>query len=387
VAQLQVLPYEAPIKFAGGVRMARLQNSGRAKDFMTHLHAFRGIAIILIVGAHAPTMVFWGLGVQGEPNPDLTLIALNETLMHNSTIFFAFISGLLFATVLFTRGWKNFFKSKFLNVMLPYCLFSLLFTMFHWDIVEGFSIFSGSWAGYLEEVGDNILSGQASFQLWYIPVLTILFAVTPLMAWLMQREWAHFLMAALLVVPIFVSRTFPDNSVANVFVFLAPYTFGIWLGFSYEQRIKFVERLQLPLAAITIVASVATFYLYVSEYGPMSVAGIEPDGAVNWYESASYVQKMGLLCLVLLWLRSREGWLPGWLNQLASHAFAIYFMHVFLLLTWLAAANSWLTEPPSVPVQILVAAAIWIAVLGACVAISTLVQRLLGRRSRMLIGS
>jgi surface polysaccharide O-acyltransferase-like enzyme len=367
--------------------MGQRQDLGRANEFSTHLHAFRGIAIIVIVGAHAPSMVIWGLGVQAEPHPNLVLTALAETVAHNGTLFFAFISGLLFSTVLSGRGWQRFFKSKMLNVLLPYCLFSFLFTMFHWTFDAGLEVYSGNWPAYLQESFENILSGQASFQLWYIPVLTALFVLTPLMAWLMQRSWAPFLLILMLILPIFVSRTFPDNSAANVAIFLVPYTLGIWLGFDYERRIGIVERLKLPLSAIAIVMSIATFYLYFTYYGPLAVAGTEPEGPVNWFESSSYAQKMALLFLVLLWLKAREGWLPRWLDLLADHAFAIYFMHVFLLFTWLDTANRWLKESPSVPVQLLAAVGAWVAVLAVCVAISWMLQKIFGRRSRMLIGS
>ncbi|RVQ66409.1 acyltransferase [Croceicoccus ponticola] len=359
----------------------------RGAGYITHLHAFRGIAIILIVGAHALSMTFWKLGVHSRPNPDMVLLALCETIAHNSTIFFALISGLLFSVILAGRGWSRFFKNKFLNVILPYCLFSVLFTMFNWHFINGLQVFSGSPVEFVSESGINILWGRAAAHFWYIPVLAVLFLLTPALSWLMDRRWALAALAVMLIAPMFVSRTFPDNSVQNVIVFLAPYTFGIWLGARYEDRIAMVQRLAVPLTVVTALASVATFALFYFEYGPLMVAWEDPEGPINWFETASYVQKMALACIVLLWLRSRGEWMPRWLDLLAVNAFAIYFIYFFMLMTFYELVNQVVTAPPPPLIAGLVALAVWAGVLALCVGISVTMQKLLGHRSRMIIGA
>lgn len=332
-------------------------------------------------------MTFWILGQNEAPQPNMALLSLSETVAHNGTIFFALISGILFSVILADRGWPKFFKSKLLNVILPYCLFSFIFTFFNWNFEDGLMIFSGDLSEFLAVSLGNIVSGQASFQFWYIPVLAVLFVLTPALTWLMKQAWAEYLLAVILVVPLFVSRTFPENSVANVVVFLAPYTFGLWLGARYETRIELVQRWAGLLVAIATAASVLTFYLFYSYYGPLQVEQRSPEGPVNWFESASYAQKMTLAGLVLLILRAKGDWLPRWLDLLAVNAFAIYFIHVFLLFSWFAAINRFLASPPSALLTALSALAIWVGLLALSVAVSSALRKIFGRKSRLLIGS
>ena len=63
--------------------------------FLTYVHSFRGFAILNIVAIHS--FAFAQL-IPADWNLDRTSLfyILNETLFHDSTIYFALISGLLF---------------------------------------------------------------------------------------------------------------------------------------------------------------------------------------------------------------------------------------------------------------------------------------------------
>ena len=83
------------------------------RPYLHDLHAFRGVAILAIVMAHAAGLVLIqnaraAGGTQFAP----TVKAINEVLWHDSTVFFALISGLLFSAVLAPRGWRAFFRGK-----------------------------------------------------------------------------------------------------------------------------------------------------------------------------------------------------------------------------------------------------------------------------------
>lgn len=354
--------------------------------FIGHLHAFRGFAIIMIVGAHGATFPNISLGQVWPPNPYIPLGALWEMLFHNSTIFFALISGLLFATVLSDRGWTRFFKSKLLYVIAPYAVFSLLFTYASWSLSRGLTIFWGSMSEYLMASAENIAMGSASFQFWYIPVLAGLFVLTPLVWWIMRQTWADWALAVFVIVPLFVSRTFPENSIANVIYFLGPYAFGVWLGASYEARSDAVSRWSGLLFGVAILASIGAYYLFLTVNGPIRASGNVPTG-IDWFETVSYLQKMAIACLVLLWLRAREGWQPRWLDLLATYAFTIYFIHAFIMYSLLSLADSVVIERPSMLVTGLAGLVLWIASLAISLAVGMLAKRALGKRSRVLIGA
>lgn len=361
------------------------QRSG--SRFIGHLHAFRGVAIMLIVLVHIAGYSMFRIGTDPDMSDYLLLWAVFETIAHNATVFFALISGLLYSTVLAGRGWFSFFRSKVMNVILPYVFFSLLFTAILFSGIDGISLFSGNPGDFAREAFGNILTGSASFHFWYLPVLVGLFTLTPLLAWIVAKPRGGWVIGAVMLVPLFVSRTWPDNSVQNVAVFMAPYAFGIWLGDHYDSRMAKLRLLMKPLIATAIFLSIATTVTFVLYTGPMYMADEQWDGPVNWYESISYVQKMALACLVLLWLKAHEGWRPRWLDLLATYAFAIYFLHaavrdvLFEGLLWLGVEISpaWLHAPAIL--------AIWIATLALSLGVSVLVRRALGRKSRMIIGA
>lgn len=355
--------------------------------FIGHLHAFRGVAIMLIVLVHIAGYSMFRIGTDPDMSDYLLIWAVFETIAHNGTVFFALISGLLYSTVLAGRGWLSFFRSKVMNVILPYVFFSLLFTAILFSGIDGISLFSGNLGDFAREAFGNILTGSASFHFWYLPVLVGLFALTPLLAWIVAKPRGGWVIGAAMLVPLFVSRTWPDNSVQNVAVFMAPYAFGIWLGADYDSRMAKLRLLMKPLIATVIFLSIATTVTFVLYTGPMYMADEQWDGPVNWYESISYVQKMALACLVLLWLKAHEGWRPRWLDLLATYAFAIYFLHaamrdvLFEGLLWLGVEISaaWLHAPAIL--------AIWIATLALSLGVSVLVRRAFGRKSRMIIGA
>ena len=69
--------------------------------------------------------LFGGTG----PSTGVTVLnAVIETLFHDSTVYFALISGLLFSLVLQSRGWPAFWSNKLVNVISPYVVMTLLFT-------------------------------------------------------------------------------------------------------------------------------------------------------------------------------------------------------------------------------------------------------------------
>ncbi len=142
---------------------------------------------MLIVLVHIAGYSMFRIGTDPDMSDYLLIWAVFETIAHNGTVFFALISGLLYSTVLAGRGWLSFFRSKVMNVILPYVFFSLLFTAILFSGIDGISLFSGNLGDFAREAFGNILTGSASFHFWYLPVLVGLFALTPLLAWIVAK--------------------------------------------------------------------------------------------------------------------------------------------------------------------------------------------------------
>ena len=151
-------------------------------NFLSYMHSFRGFAIINIVAVHA-----FGFSVYTVTTNAKDPVSVgNELMFHNSTIYFALISGLLFSAILKKKGYAKFFSSKFKYVVLPYVFFTLLYTIFD-NKVEEFFAYQTSFKNYVIDLPRNFMYGKAMFVLWYIPVLLFLYLITPLLDYILHH--------------------------------------------------------------------------------------------------------------------------------------------------------------------------------------------------------
>lgn len=358
-----------------------------AREFLAPVHAFRGFAIAMVVAAHSWGMLMFALGAivpafgPVAPEPGTLLIGLiSETLFHDSTIFFALISGLLFTRVLKQRGWTAFFRGKVMHVAIPYVVVSALISLYGGDPVTfRLTPFSGSSADYAAKLGTNLVTGGAFFHLWYIPVLFILYASTPAVMWVLARPTAVPLVWILIAAPLLVSRVWPDLSWTTPVYFLGPYTVGMWVGLNYDPTLHWMGRHRRALTAVAVVCSLAVAAMFVLD--------IDKAGPVSLRESTWYVQKLAISGLALAWFASRDEPLGRLLNPLATFAFPIYFIHgyVVVVITELLLAAG-VTRLASLAI-FAGGFGVWIVATTLSLAIAHAARSLFGRHSRVLLGA
>jgi surface polysaccharide O-acyltransferase-like enzyme len=358
------------------------------KRFIGHLHAFRGFAILNIVAIHAWwAQIFFFRGDEVAIGGRV-LNAVNETFFHDSTPYFALISGLLFSLVLQSRGWVTFFKSKLSNVVSPYIAMTLVFTWYAWDWrgsvasgrVEPFSFFEGSAGDYLIKFGENLLSGGAIYHLWYIPILLLLYGATPLLAWVLAHTRTRWLIWPIMIAPLGFSRTFPDFSWGTVIYFVGAYAVGMFVGTQYERAVSTIHRHRNVLLTVAFLTTLALLAAYLLDYDML--------GPVSGRETLFYAQKLSVAALVLLYLRSLEGQIPEWLNTLGTYAFSIYFLHVPIQVLVLLQFEPQLL-PNVLPVFAILAMGFVSFVVGliGSLVLSGIARHEMGTRSRMLLGA
>lgn len=354
--------------------------------FLGYVHSFRGFAILNIVAVHAFAFAQL-LPANWELDKTAALYVLNETLFHDSTLYFALISGLLFSSILRRRGYRRFYINKVRYVVAPYVFCSLVFSLQTWNM-DGTGVIAGpeSLAAYLGSLWPNLLWGEAQFTYWYIPILLLMFALTPVLDRLAQaRAWAALPAWLVMLAPLVVSR--PDFepgehqvTLGTLVYFSGAYTVGIYLGHDLESRLDTLRRHRAVLALLAAISSVAIAALMLGE--------INRVGGIALQEALFYVQKLSLAGLVLVWLRDLGHRQPRWFIVFANEAFSIYFLHAFaivLLGHWL-----WypLRNPEFLPASMyLVGPVYFVFALAASMAVVALLRRLFGKNSRMLIGS
>ena len=359
--------------------MAEDPISTRKTTFIAHLHAFRGVAILLIVAAHAWSIsIFWtgqldSMGLKW-------LFASTETLFHGSTILFAIISGLLFSQVLQAQPWQRFFRSKLLNVVLPYCLVTLFITLYHSTVINLFPI-----NNFGHQLVINLTYGKASIQFWYIPVLLVLFLLTPALSYLIARPRYLVIVITIVLSPLIITRSpFPDFLKPQTYgYFIGAYTLGLWIGYHYEKLQVFLLRYRYACVVILTGISMIIFAGYLNGYQ-----------ASSWFslrESLFYLQKVLLTGLLLFWLKRRDeqakkGMLDQTLTVLGSFAFAIYFLHVLFMAEFIDLGYSLLTEYRSASLLMVFGCFSLVLSILCSIVFSTGVKKIFKQDSRKIIG-
>jgi surface polysaccharide O-acyltransferase-like enzyme len=293
------------------------------RPFLGYVHSFRGFAILNVVMIHC---VGLSLSVANHfiPDPGNPLVIINETLFHGSTIYFALISGLLFSSILCPRGYVKFYRGKLLNVVMPYLVFTALFTMINPPGPEGIFVLRGNWQTYAPDVFNNFVFGQAQFTYWYIPVLFILFALTPALRFITSdARLGNTALMLVLAAPLLFSRTATHLSFSTLVYFVGAYTAGVFLGQDIERKLAWISARWRWFVSVALLTSLAIVY--------MQCDGFEFIGPVSVLESCYYIQKLALSALMLVWLRSMAENQPRWLAGFANSAFSIYFLHMIFI--------------------------------------------------------
>lgn len=349
--------------------------------FIPSIHAFRGFAIINIIAIHAISFIFYYAGhVSNAPHPWLPLIdRANEILLHDSTLYFTLISGILFSLILAERGWKKFFTSKFNFVVLPYLLFTLLFSWSYWSLNGINTQFSGTFTQLIQFAANNFLTGNATYTLWYMPVLFCLYLLTPFISILIKHQLGKWPTMLIMLAPLFLSRTWPDQNWTNVAYFLGAYTLGMVIGSHYQKAIELIQRYRLMLVALACITSLLLWFLISHN--------VSNWGITSFKESVWYVQKIMLAGLVLLWLERQLKQVPAWLDTLSNFAFPLYFIHaylIFVIYSTLVKAN---IQMSSLPIIFFYSIGTLISVILTSVLIIHAIKKVSGKWSRYLIGA
>ncbi|MGI9233093.1 MAG: acyltransferase family protein [Woeseiaceae bacterium] len=357
-----------------------MTNPATTEKFVPHLHAFRGFAILTIVAAHSWSLLLFLDGFATMPSK-VNVFAAAETLFHGSTLYFAIISGLLYGLVLRGKGWKAFFRSKVLNVLLPYAIVSLFFISVFWPMYRQYFESAGLPTNFPVAYLRGLVSGTIMLPFWYIPILMLLYLSTPIVDRLIRDERLRWLAIALVLVPLVISRTTaPDFlSAQTYFYFLGAYTLGIIAGSFYERTTELIGRFRTILWVAVLGISPVVLLLFLNEY--------EPSGRYSQVQTLVYVQKLSITGLVIHYLARNEDALPRVLYTLGSYAFAIYFLHFFMVnavgygLQTIARGHENASTAAAGGLIILVAAT------ALSLLFSWLLKKLFRSKSRMIIGA
>jgi len=364
-------------------------NEKKQPSFLGYLHSFRGFAIVNIVIIHAFAYALF-LANDNSLDPKDPIGIANGLLFHNSTIYFAVISGILFSVVLKSKGYKRFFSSKFKNVLLPYLFLTLFFSIFNPvfipPILKPF-LLQPDFSAYLSAAWHNFIFGTAQFTFWYIPVLLFLYVVTPLLDYLMSiKKWGASLTVVFMALPLAISRVQVADMEENQFYlstmiyFMGAYAAGIYFGTNPEQRFSWVKKKMWLFVLIASLSSAAIVYFTFAE--------INKFGGWSLMTSLYYIQKMCLSLIIIVLFKNLGDRQPRWLNPIATYAFVIYFLHVFFIDLLMEPLMPLLIMHEIAPLNMFLAALLFLVLSTALsMLIGRIFRKTFGKSSKMLVGA
>lgn len=352
------------------------------KVFYNHLHFFRGFSILLIVAAHCWSMPIFMFNDSQLPEHLNPLFSAIETLFHGSTVYFAMISGILFSLVLKDKSYKSFMKTKFKNVYVPFILISLVYAsiwiamgmvnppeeLSMWQLIAGFSFF--------------LLTGHMSGHLWYIPVIMILFALTPLLNRAVeskQRLW----FVLLLMLPLVVSRVWPNFHPGTVVYFIGPYMLGLYIGNNVNEINSWISERFSYLVSIFVIFTAIYFMLIFNDIKYVNWGAYD----INSQETVTYILRMSVALLMLKLFYDHVTSVPKVIDLLARYSFAVYFIHVAFIMLMIGLAKQFEMVPESALAMFFFGLITLIVSVVMSIAVSWVIKQLTGRYSRLFIGA
>ena len=352
------------------------------KVFYPYVHFFRGICILLIVAAHCWAMPIYMFNDNELPDHLLPLYSGVEALFHGSTIYFAMISGMLFSLVLKDKPYKTFMKNKLLNVYVPFLIISFIYAgiwismgMFNppedlavWQLAIGMTFFA--------------MLGQMSGHLWYIPIIVILFAMTP---WLNRAVDSprKFWFILFLLLPLVISRVWPNFHPATIIYFIGPYMLGLYIGKHLDEVIAWIEQKNVALISTFLVFSGLYYFMLLND-----IKDVQWDFLyINAQETVTYILRMAFAMVMLNALQKTVTTVPKVIDYLAQYSFSIYFIHVAFIMLMIGGAKQYEMIPETIMGTFVFGLVTLIVSVGLSIALSMLLQKLLGKRSRLIIGA
>jgi acetyltransferase-like isoleucine patch superfamily enzyme/membrane-bound acyltransferase YfiQ involved in biofilm formation len=367
-------PAAAPARSHGG-RSESLA-AARSSTLLSGLNAFSGFAVLNIVLVHVLPMYFLLLRQRfGSGYWYGSLFESSTIIFNGSTLYFVLALGVLFSARLAEQGWRSFFRAHALFILLPYAVLSLIFTAFEWNVDQGFSWVGGPnlWGRWLT----NTFTGQAVFSYWYLPVLLVLAALTPLFARLGRHRGTRWTLLLFALLPLVVSRTGRTVSAETIVYFAGAYCLGMWFGLAYDRNLAMLRRFQ-ALFLVVAIASTAGLITYPDELVRM--------GPIYLRESLFYLQKLSLSALAIVVLQRFAAVVSPMFDSIARHAYAICLLHiVFVELLVTSFVVFWPRPEPTTAFAFGLLAALT-AIAGSLVAANWL-ERLVSWYSRAALGT
>jgi len=347
------------------------------KKRIESIHALRGITITAIVFRHC-------LYLFDSNSLETSLFSkVIDELFFNWTIFFMLISGYLFQYLAYKYDTRTYWASKVKHIVVPYVVVSLVtFVLLHPEILASYPLVSADKDNLVVWGVSMLATGQHSVQMWYIPVISVIYLMGPLLYRASSRDLTVVAVICLLLTLITYKPT-PSNIPLNVLHYLPVYIIGMFLCQKHAAMLRLVRK---------NIAVIAFFFLAI-----LGVSFHEKFEFLVLNQSGSYLMSIEKIVLFVILFYVLECFrLPTPVKRIFSYlaniSLPIYLLHmniILMLLPYLGGVPWWETTTSSENglYATLMNFLFTAVVILLCSSIVTFVKVAFSRKSRMLIGA
>ncbi len=337
--------------------------------YLSYVHSFRGLAILGIVGAHCIHSLDW--------SSDQLAFRLFDTLFNQSSIWFFFIAGLLFQHLSGRFTPKSFYRTKLRNVITPYLILSVPALIVVLFFIPAPSV--------PPQIYDYPIAGQALLFLitgkhlapfWFVPTISLIFLLAPLLLWLDKRPRAYLLLPFFLALSAWLGRGGLQGLLGEPLFAATPskalYLFSVyWLGMCVShyqaEAMQVFRRFEWLFWVLSLLFMMLNIGFYQQQH--------------HWL----FFFKLAAIPLLLVNLERFDTQVRDTFRTLGDLSFGIFFIHGYLLAA-IKLVLPQLGYSSLLPGNLLVYLAMIAFISISCVFLLRLSQTVFETRSRMLVG-
>ena len=311
-----------------------------SRPHIFEIDLIRAITVLTVVAVHSLAYTSYLTTKQSS----LVFLSFIEHSLHYNREMFMFVTGLVLTYVYLHKEFsaKRFWLKRFSLVFIPYVLWSALYTVIN---NHGLGLLD-----YIKLSLVNILTGNASFQLYYILLALEFYALFPLFLTLIKRivkyPWITLFSSFLLqIVFIYFDfhylQTGPLSKLTfvNSFIYyqdrvILLYQFFFILGaFAaiYMDRVRASLRKSGLLLTFVFLAGIISYAAYY--YTQIEKYGYSIDRATTVLQPSVVLYSLVVIIFVswlaILWASKRR--LYKLVGTISDTSFGIYFVHVLVL--------------------------------------------------------
>jgi surface polysaccharide O-acyltransferase-like enzyme len=348
-------------------------------NFLPYIHNLRGLAILIIVGAHVR-----GFGHHWATNYDD--FQYLRSLFDNGTILFVFIAGFLFPHLTHNNfKFGSYFTQKMKVVILPYVLISIPVIFYRVHLENHRMI----WAPTFHENPIVVkwflyfVTGMHLAPVWFIPMIFLVYLTSPLLHRLDNAKFYNVYFPVVFIAGMFTFRPqYNANPILACLHFLPIYMTGMWASFNRKKLFQLGNKLVIPLVIVYIMLSVldvSQTIRFPKEFGFEQILS----GEGFYFNTLTFKTIVFCFVLLLLFHHYANNKLK-FLYVLADYSFGIFFVHQFFIIAVRAILPRF-----SIPDDYTFSgfSVFYLFVILASLATVWIVKTVTGNKSRYLIGS